>query len=466
MNTRADLARGIRLLLSQEDFNKQLSLCLVVAQHLYGLTVSDIKIDLTAGKGRPEWIFSCYGPGRNAPRQLFGGPQREMSFEELRLHHYEFAAAGNAEGAVKSAQNMYDEHVKQMEVILTDLNGAINYIIDGENEHPNRVDIVEGKTALSFSGFGKSPFGKPEEPTPPPDQMSGFGKLAQPGFGKPSGFGQPSFGQPAFGQPSAAGQAAFEKPAFGQPSFGQPAMGTTGFAVPQNTESPFAQMANKYQGQNTGFGQSASSISPFAQINQQSQPQIQLQPQPQPVAPSGFGFVKQPEQPAQPPNPFGQPVTAPSSFGTLQPQQSQTQQLQPQQQAPTQAQPPAVGTDAGARPSIRVDDPNELMPIPPLNGQTIRDPVTKKPNSWKGQPVKYIDNVPCYLHPQDQKTWVRIFFPDGPPDEASLRDAYGEADEYTPEVTEQYEFFTKNGYFKDGIVPSVPPKRENVSFDF
>lgn len=351
---------------------------------------------------------------------------------------------------------MYNEHAKQMEIILGDLNGAIKYIIDGENEHPNRIDICEGKTVLSFSGFGQSPFGKPEDPAPPPEPMSGFGKLAQPGFGKPSGFGQPSFGQPAFGQPSAAGQAAFEKPAFGQPSFGQPAMGTTGFAVPQHTESPFAQMANKYQGQNTGFGQSASSASPFALITNQ-QPQPQPQPKPQPAAPSGFGFIKQPEQPAQPQNPFGKPVTAPPSFGGLQPQQPQPQQ---------QASAPTVGSDVGARPFIKVDDPNDLMPIPPLNGQTTRDQMTNKLTSWKGQPVQYIDNVPCYLHPQDQKTWARIFFPDGPPDQASLRDAYGEPDEYTPEVAEQYEFFAKNGYFKDGILPSVPPKREYVSFDF
>ena len=92
--------------------------------------------------------------------------------------------------------------------------------------------------------------------------------------------------------------------------------------------------------------------------------------------------------------------------------------------------------------------------------------MTKRLSTWKGQPVKYIDNNPCYLHPQDRQTYVRIFFPDGPPDQASLRDATGKSEEYTPEVTEQYEFFVKNGYFKDGIIPSVPPKTEWVSFDF
>ena len=107
-----------------------------------------------------------------------------------------------------------------------------------------------------------------------------------------------------------------------------------------------------------------------------------------------------------------------------------------------------------------------MNPIPPLSGQTTRNALTKRLDTWKGQPVKYIDNVPCYLHPQDRQTYVHIFFPDGPPDAASLRDAHGKPEEYTPEVTEQYEFFVKNGYFKDGVIPSVPPKTEWVSFDF
>jgi nucleoporin NUP42 len=69
------------------------------------------------------------------------------------------------------------------------------------------------------------------------------------------------------------------------------------------------------------------------------------------------------------------------------------------------------------------------------------------------------------LHPQDNTTLVRVNFPNGPPDPASLRDSQGKPEEYTPEVAEAYEFYLNNGYFKDGI-PSVPPKREWISFDF
>lgn len=49
----------------------------------YKITKDTIKIDLV--DERPQWILSSYGPGREAPEQLFGGYPREQSFEEIRL---------------------------------------------------------------------------------------------------------------------------------------------------------------------------------------------------------------------------------------------------------------------------------------------------------------------------------------------------------------------------------------------
>ncbi|KAH1639568.1 hypothetical protein KXX39_003733 [Aspergillus fumigatus] len=476
----------------------------------YGITAEDIKADLTAGKGLPEWIFSAYGPGRNAPRQLFGGPQREQSFEELRLRHYEAAAAGNIEVAVQEAQALYAESIKQMEAALNDVNGAVKFILDGINEHPNRIDITEGKAGPA-SGQGPSPFGQPAAvaQTSAFGQPSALGGAGAPAFGKPAGFGQPSafgqpstlgqtpgFGQPSalgqstpFGKPSALGQPAFGKPAFGQPSFGQPAFGqpsapgtgTGPFGQPSTT-SPFGQISSQNQGQGGGFAQAAgaTTTSPFAQAAGGQQPaapagfgqtstttQTSATPFGRPVqAPSPFG------QPQAPTAPFGQPAAALSPFGAAAQQATPSPFNQPTggfgqaaQAAPTTSASKPI-TDNGPPPTIKIDDPNELNPIPPLSGQTVKDPMTQRLSMWKGQPVKYIDNVPCYLHPQDRQTYVRIFFPDGPPDQASLRDAHGKPEEYTPEVTEQYEFFLKNGYFKDGVIPSVPPKSEWVSFDF
>lgn len=456
---------------------------------------------MTAGKGLPEWIFSAYGPGKNAPRQLFGGPQREQSFEEMRLRHYDLAAQGNIQVAVQEAQALYAECLKQGQVILNDLAGAVKYILDGDNEHPNRIDIVTSKSGGPGFGqapaqpsqpsqssafgqpsglggaqpaFGKQAFGQPSFGQPGFNQLSApaqpsFGQPSAPGsafgqpsalgqqnaFGQPSGLGaQPAFGQPSFGQPSQP------KPAFGQPSFGQPAFGqpsapaSAPFGQP-SAASPFAQMRNENQ-QPTAFGQpSQPTPSPFGQ------------PSGQPAAPTGFS---QPSQPA--PGPFGQPSQTP--FGAPQQPQPQQPQQQPfgQQPAPSGfgqlAQPPQPPQPAedGKRPPFIKTDSGELNPFPHMTGQTIRDPMSKRLTMWKGQPVKYINDWPCYLHPQDRQTFVRIHFPDGPPEPASLRDAQGKPEEYTAEVNEQYEYFFSNGYFKDGVIPPVPPKSEWVSFDF
>ena len=51
-------------------------------------------------RDHPQWILSAYGPGKDAPAQLFGGSMREQSFEEMRLYHYQAAAAGNEQQAV------------------------------------------------------------------------------------------------------------------------------------------------------------------------------------------------------------------------------------------------------------------------------------------------------------------------------------------------------------------------------
>ncbi|KAI0141878.1 hypothetical protein GGR57DRAFT_395503 [Xylariaceae sp. FL1272] len=50
----------------------------------YKISKDLIKTDLTTEL--PQWILSSYGPGRDAPEQLFGGYPREQSFEEIRLH--------------------------------------------------------------------------------------------------------------------------------------------------------------------------------------------------------------------------------------------------------------------------------------------------------------------------------------------------------------------------------------------
>jgi nucleoporin NUP42 len=58
-----------------------------------------MKHDLTGQ--RPIYPLSCYGPGRDAPRQLIEGPV-EISPEELRVRYYAQRLTGNEPGAVST----------------------------------------------------------------------------------------------------------------------------------------------------------------------------------------------------------------------------------------------------------------------------------------------------------------------------------------------------------------------------
>lgn len=507
------------------------------------MNAADIKQDLTAGKNRPEWIFSSYAPAPGVPRQLFGGPQREQSMEEMRVRHYEAVASNNMNQAVQEAEALWQESVKQMDIALNDTQGAIKFILDGYQEHPNRIDITEGKTGTDTNSNQPSappnPFGQAQPSGPSPfgqaSTSGGFGQPAQ----NPSPFGQPQ--SSGFGQPSTLGAGAN---AFGQSSslgggggFGKPSLGGTGFGTSTNnasafTKSPFGQASAPSA---SPFG-AAASPSPFSQINQNSNPSPFSNPSATQQNPSPFGQAQQPSNPSpfgQPqqssnPSPFGQPSTlgnpspfaqaqqpaaaaaaAPSPFG--QPsgpsgfaqaaqnpspfgQMQQSQPAQPAQPNPFgQPQAQAASNPFGSQPAatapfgqpaapqgvpvpsngnvgppaiMDLDGSNDLNPLPRLQGETRRDPVSNRISLWKGRPVQYVNNHPCYLHPQDNKTLVRINFPNGPPDAASLRDSQAKEGDYTPEVAAQYEYFLQHGRFENGVIPTVPPKKDWISFDF
>lgn len=64
----------------------------------YRLDAEAIRTDLS--NELPQWILSCYGPGRDTPDQLFGGMPREQSPEEIRMAFLEGQARGDPQGAV------------------------------------------------------------------------------------------------------------------------------------------------------------------------------------------------------------------------------------------------------------------------------------------------------------------------------------------------------------------------------
>ncbi|KAE9369623.1 hypothetical protein N431DRAFT_380850 [Stipitochalara longipes BDJ] len=341
----------------------------------YGLEKAAIIIDLSSEK--PQWILSAYGPGRGAPAQLFGGPQREQSFEELRLLHYIGVGSGNTQPAVQEAERIYQAADQQMQTALNDVDGAINYIIRAENDHPNRIDICKESQAAS-AGSQRGVFQRtqeyPVETRSQPAISPAFGAPAQPGaFGQPTGgafgqsstlgqkpnpFGAPSgaFGQPsggAFGQPSALGQKpnpfGAPAPAFGAPTqlggggaFGQPsALGQkpSPFGAPSGA---FSQPSGGAFGQPSALGQQPN---PFGG---------------QPPAPAPFGAPSQPQV-----NPIGAPSGQnPNPFGAVNPiSQSNPLGATP---APFGAPSPAPKNPFGA-PSQPAPNPFGGTPIPQPN---------------------------------------------------------------------------------------------------
>ncbi|KAF6830328.1 Nucleoporin AMO1 [Colletotrichum plurivorum] len=318
----------------------------------YLLSKETIEKDLTSEA--PQWILSAYGPGRDAPEQLFGGPMREQSFEEMRLHHVMAVASGNPQAALNQAQELYQQAQLQMKTAIGNLDGAIQFIISAEQKHPNRIDICKqgtqpGGTTGEFavgrrtggSSLGQqNPFSSNASSSSANpfssggQQASAFGSGAAAtgsAFGqasalgqKPNPFGAPAFGQPA--QPAASGSA------FGQPSqptsaFGQPAQTTSAFGQPSQPTSAFGAGA---QSQTSAFGKPAQTTSAFGQpsalglttsaFGQASA----LGAKPNPFGAPAFG---QPAQPAasgsafgqasalgQKPNPFGAGASGPSPF--------------------------------------------------------------------------------------------------------------------------------------------------------
>ncbi|KAL9581671.1 MAG: hypothetical protein Q9212_003760 [Teloschistes hypoglaucus] len=267
--------------------------------------------DLTSD--RPLYILSAYGPGKDAPEQLFGGQPREQSFEELRFRHYELAAAGNEAEAIQEAQLLYSNAEKQIEAALSDLDGAIKYINDAAKKHPNRIDICSATGGRST----------------PPQQLSGEPLIRNAGFGGDSGFAKPAFGQatkpastfgqtsfgqaaaptPAFGQLSAPASS-FGQRAFGQPSaptsaFGQPAFGQTAAPAPAFGQSTSLNQNAPVFGQPSkstsapAFGRTFTPLS-FGQAQQTANPSVQQLSQ-QPPQQTGPGLQN---------NPFGQGSTS------------------------------------------------------------------------------------------------------------------------------------------------------------
>lgn len=365
-------------------------------------------------------------------------------------------------------------------------------MINGENEHPNRIDICRGKGASatqnqgqggdqqtssafgqpsSTSGFGKpSLLGQPSsnigqqqsatgqgnvfgQPTQPGRPLTSFGQLTSlaPSFGRPSNpisaFGQPTTPALALGQPSGP-------PAFGQASsLGQqhaPASTLGALGSTQQAQSGFSQANNVFGRPSAPAPSNTFSQAPTGSTNAFGQHPTQTT--------SGFG---QPTLAVS--NPFAQPVaaSAPNTFGRTSTVSSNLSQpptqpsnvfghpSNPVGKAPTESSRAPFGTLADTQPR-------------PQSQQVHAAYAGDRLKTWKGKPVFYEDNIP-YIRAQDGEL-EKIHFPNGPPPLIKSPELPDEL--YDEGTKENYRFMSSHGAFKDGIMPNLPPKRAWCKWDF
>ncbi|KAI2622034.1 hypothetical protein GGS21DRAFT_494513 [Xylaria nigripes] len=361
------------------------------ATNPYKLTRDTIRVDLA--EERPTWIFSCYGPGKAAPEQLFGGYPREQSLEEVMLY---IRGSANQQQAISEVTALYNQAEQQIQTTLGNLDSAVDFVLAAENKHPNRNDICkqntnEGGTTGIFSvktgfvdnpltsnttanqnsfsttqpspfGGGTSAFGQPSNLGP---KLSAFGAALPSQFGQPSQMGSVA---PAFGQSSQLGAAA---PAFGQqsqmsasgPAFGQTtALGQRPslFAAASTTApSGFTQVGQSAFGQPSMVGQTPRPFGALANPTANSFGQQSSAP----IGSSPFGQVSETASTA---SPFGQ-VAAPnpfsSSMDTSGPSPATSNPFGPQ---------PNMNSDPGVQPHNPFGTPMSGVAVGALNpfGQT------------------------------------------------------------------------------------------------
>ncbi|KAK1461618.1 hypothetical protein CMEL01_14572 [Colletotrichum melonis] len=314
----------------------------------YALSKETIEKDLTSEA--PQWILSAYGPGRDAPEQLFGGNLREQSFEEMRLVHMMAEASGNPQQALNQAQELYQQAQQQMKTAVGNLDGAIQFIISAEQTHPNRIDICKqgtspggttGEFAVGRRGGASSqqnPFSSNSN-TATSNPFSSSNTNTTSAFG---GGGGTSTGS-AFGQTATLGQRAnpFGAPAFGQTSqpsqptsaFGQPSQPTSAFGATSSSAPAFGQTSQPTSafGQPSALGGGTSAFGQASALGQKPNPfgaPAFGQPA-QPAAASGGSAFGQPSQLGgggstfgqasalgQKPNPFGGATSGASPFAS------------------------------------------------------------------------------------------------------------------------------------------------------
>lgn len=383
----------------------------------------------------------------------------------MRYRRCQLVASGNQQQAIIEAQELVNNAERQVWTALNNIDGAIKYIVDGENQHPNRLDVVKARGGALLQ--------------PPqlqgnnyPNTTSGHfpafsNQSSGTSFARPStSFGKPSAPSSSFGQPSNLGppKSFFSQPtsAFRQPAVLSPAGGTLGQASSSVStisqpirQSPFGQVQGRFP--SAGTTASGPLQPPISAFTQQTNPFSRATP-PQPSNPFGRqssigssatnppAFNKPALQ--QPVNPFGQPTNAtPNPFASARSNPNHTAS-KPFNQPNSQASRTGILSAAVPQGS-------------PISIDTKRDSAGKL-TKWKGIPVQYVEDDACYR--DNDGIIKKIWFPDGPPVFTKAVELPDDA--YDDVTKERYGYLNDHGTFQDGLLPELPPKREWCNWNF
>jgi nucleoporin NUP42 len=397
-----------------------------------------------------------------------------------------------------------------MQTVINNVDGAIDFIINAEKEHPNRIDTCRASTSgplstsnplnqggpanpfLSTQGHN-NPFGAPSQPTSTSTSGSHTVTGQSAPFGQPLGGTTPAFGAPSqlgsagtFGRPSALGQ----KPnPFGAPSGGALSSTSSGVSAPFSSftgagnpfSQPQQQAANPFgapsvtvfptssqAAQQAPFSQtSGKGSNPFASANPPSQ-QNQFGTNPAPFGAPALVAA----------NPFGQPSTKPAV--TSGSSNASTKDTNPfgQAPAPLTANPfGSVQQPAATRSPIdtrQISSHSQLV----VNGNALVNPngslqhpsleaySTKardgKLTIFKGMRVAYKGDEAGF-NTRDGN-WQKIWFPQGAP--TPYKDTEMDDAKYDDSIKTAYKNLQQSSSFQGGVMPMIPPRREWCTFDF
>lgn len=347
-------------------------------------------------------------------------------------------------GQLSQIKTLWQMAQDQIGTALNNIDGAIKYIEDGAQKHPNRLDIVQQSAPVSattgeFLAERRQATNAYEQPSQPVNNVFGAPAASTNAFGQPaatpSPFGTPAFGQPAqpaaspFGQPSVmvAAPSPFGQPApttgafgqtstlgakpsaFGTPAFGQPTQPGGAFGQPAAlgaTPSPFANTATTA----SPFANPQPAANPFGQPAQTATSNVFGAPTPAPAAQANpFG------QPAQAvtnafgapatttANPFGQPAPAaapatnafanPSPFGQAAPTGPSTINPFGQPAATT-------ATPFGQQPATQLSQPTNVFGQPVQTQQPATNPFGQPPQ--QPPPTGFATTQPAGIPPAQQ----------------------------------------------------------------